>query len=417
MMVRSLRTNDDYLFNRESILDVLARLKARVAEAVDTMDGNGLLSSSTDDLVELVASMCTLDVPKLLRDQAHVDEPTETTIRMNDYGREIHVPATSILLNVPFTGDKDVFDYQPSTYTLSPPRATIAGNVLYIRVTGVDLTNEAVDKELKNRLDEIEKHLATLRNDVAQLDAQVKPLARQLIEARRTKLLGAKKMASSLSFPLKPRGGAQTYYVPTVRKKIVTRPPPSKPSEPFKPEPALDEKQYQEILTAIAGMAQTMERSASAFVNMDEETLRTQFLVPLNAMFEGAATGETFNAAGKTDILIREQDRNIFIAECKFWRGPKSITDAIEQLLSYLTWRDTKAALIVFNRNRDFSNVLKAMKETIEANPHKKRGPVIESETRFRYVFGNPTDAAREITLTVLAFDLPVPSTQAPAPT
>src|SRR4029077_4013519 len=124
-----------------------------------------------------------------------------------------------------------------------------------------------------------------------------------------------------------------------------------------------------------------------------------------------------FNAAGKTDILIREQDRNIFIAECKFWRGPKSITDAIEQLLSYLTWRDTKAALIVFNRNRDFSNVLKAMKETIEANPHKKRGPVIESETRFRYVFGNPTDAAREITLTVLAFDLPVPSTQAPAPT
>jgi hypothetical protein len=242
-----------------------------------------------------------------------------------------------------------------------------------------------------------------------QLEATVRPLARQLIEARKERLLSAKKMAASLSFPLKPRDGAQSFYVPTVRKKIGTREQP-KASEPFKPEPALDERQYQDILSAIDGMARTMERSASAFVDMDEETLRTQFLVPLNGMFEGAATGETFNAAGKTDILIREGDRNVFIAECKFWHGAKSITEAIDQLLSYLTWRDTKAALIVFNRNTNFSAVLKTLRETVDAHPHKKRGPKDESETRFRYVFSKPDDAAREITITVLAFDVPVQS-------
>lgn len=41
---------------------------------------------------------------------------------------------------------------------------------------------------------------------------------------------------------------------------------------------------------------------------------------------------ETFNSSGKTDILIRVENRNIFIAECKFWRGPKSFGEAIEQL-------------------------------------------------------------------------------------
>jgi len=33
---------------------------------------------------------------------------------------------------------------------------------------------------------------------------------------------------------------------------------------------------------------------------------------------QGKATGETFNRARKTDILLREGDRNVFIAECKF---------------------------------------------------------------------------------------------------
>src|SRR5260370_317586 len=85
-------------------------------------------------------------------------------------------------------------------------------------VDGVDLTQEKLDKELNARVDDIEKHLVTLRNDFVQLETTVRPLAKQLIEARKDRLLGAKKMAASLSFPLKPRDGAKSYYVPTVRK-------------------------------------------------------------------------------------------------------------------------------------------------------------------------------------------------------
>jgi hypothetical protein len=65
----------------------------------------------------------------------------------------------------------------------------------------------------------------------------------------------------------------------------------------------------------------------------------------LNGVFEGQATGETFNFQGKTDILIRAQGKNIFIAECKFWKGEKVFLETIDQLLSYLSWRDSKAAI------------------------------------------------------------------------
>jgi hypothetical protein len=176
---------------------------------------------------------------------------------------------------------------------------------------------------------------------------------------------------------------------------------------PFKPEPVLEEANYRAILDIIQSMALVMERSPTAFAEIGEEDLRQHFLVQLNGQFEGAASGETFNYQGKTDILIREQDRNIFIAECKFWRGEKSFAETLDQILSYLSWRDKKGAVVVFNRNKSFSEVLIKMKEAAKAHPHCKRGPTIEGETRFRYVFGNPSDHNREVILTVLAFDVP----------
>ena len=40
---------------------------------------------------------------------------------------------------------------------------------------------------------------------------------------------------------------------------------------------------------------------------------------------------------GQTDILLREGERNVFIVECKFWKGPKAFGETIDQLLSYAT--------------------------------------------------------------------------------
>lgn len=65
-----------------------------------------------------------------------------------------------------------------------------------------------------------------------------------------------------------------------------------------------------------------IERSPDAFRAMNKEALRQHFLVQLNGQFEGKATGETFNIFGKTDILLREGDRNVLITECKCWKDP-----------------------------------------------------------------------------------------------
>ena len=72
-------------------------------------------------------------------------------------------------------------------------------------------------------------------------------------------------------------------------------------------------------------MSVMMERSPTAFERLEEEHLRDFYLVVLNGHYEGRATGETFNAAGNTYILIRENNRNVFIAECKYWTAQRPL--------------------------------------------------------------------------------------------
>ena len=176
---------------------------------------------------------------------------------------------------------------------------------------------------------------------------------------------------------------------------------------PYEPEPTLSNEDYEHILSVVGNMALVMERSPSAFTMMGEEALRTHFLVQLNGQYEGQATGETFNYEGKTDILIRTRGKNIFVAECKYWNGAKKLGEAIDQLLGYVSWRDTKTAIIIFNRNKGFSQVLAAISDAVKGHENFKREVSDNSEGRFRYVFAHRDNTNRELILTVLAFDVP----------
>ena len=92
---------------------------------------------------------------------------------------------------------------------------------------------------------------------------------------------------------------------------------------------------------------------------------------------------------GKTDILIREGDRNVFIAECKIWKGEAELLKAIDQILGYLHWRDTKAALLVFNRNKAFSDILAKVPSAIQHHANCKKLIRQVGETEWRFLFSS----------------------------
>lgn len=364
-----------------------------------------LLNTPTEDVIGEMYERHHTDIPILKRNEAYLEPPVEIEIRRNDYGRDMRLRGTLLGLVVPYEGEGGLF-YMRSNMWGGTPRANLYNNNLVLTMRGVDLQKDAVNRHFASALEEVERYLTSQRGMTKDFEQTFPQRLRHFIDSRKQRLLADQNLVAGLAFPIRARGDApQTYVAPVIRKKIISTPP--KTAAPFKPEPVLAEDDYQHILTVIDGMTRTMERNPTTFAKLDEEQLRDMFLVPLNGHFEGAATGETFNASGKTDIIIRVDDRNIFIAECKVWRGPKYLTEAIDQLFTYLTWRDTRAAIIVFNRNKDFSAVLASMQAAVTGHPARKHGPTVEGESRLRCVFGHPNDSNREIIVTVLAFDVP----------
>ena len=142
---------------------------------------------------------------------------------------------------------------------------------------------------------------------------------------------------------------SSTFAVPAIRKKIQL-PKPIASTEPYSPEPTLDQSIYDGILKVINDTGKVFERLPSTYGDKGEEDLRDHLILQLTPHFElTSTTGETFNRSGKTDILIRYDNRNIFVAECKVWKGETNHLKTIDQLpLSYLTWRDSKTAIVYF---------------------------------------------------------------------
>ena len=403
-----------YLFEGNSTFALADNLQATALNKLRTTDENTILQTPTDDLVSNLLTEHAVHIPELREVDTWVDEK-EVSHQVQTYGYDPFtdhnggtrtITEHHVYFHVPFDGDRQLFAFSPSSRSIPGPEAEVGANELIITVSTDQKTEIQVRQSFDQRIQSIKQHLATMEKDLQGVTGRIESAARPYIEQRKAELLKSKKLVASLGFPMKRREDVpQTFRAPDVRRKIV----PAKPqtAAPFKPEPALDEAEYQHILTVMDNMTKVMERSPHTFHNMGEEDIRQHFLVQLNGQYEGSATGETFNFQGKTDILIRSEGRNIFIAECKFWKGEKGFLDTVDQLLSYLSWRDSKSAVIIFNKNKNLTGVLTAIENAMGKHPHKKRGLVREGETRFRFVMGSPNDHAREIVMTVMVYDIP----------
>jgi hypothetical protein len=188
----------------------------------------------------------------------------------------------------------------------------------------------------------------------------------------------------------------------------LVRPLPPAPTAPR--EAGIRDEDYEHILNVIRHEGRSFEATPSTFAKHDEEELRDIILAHLNGHYEGDASGETFRRLGKTDIRIEVDNRAAFVAECKVWRGRQELNEGIDQLLGYLTWRDCKVALIVFNREvAGYAGLQAMMTASLEAHPDFMRALRNTQPGEWRAQLHSRDDADRHVTLHVFLFNLYLP--------
>lgn len=396
-----------HLFSGQWLSSFLQRKEQAMYQEIETIGENELLNGNIDDLINYFVTKYSLQTPVILSDRIEIDkEEAKVDVTHPLYDAPLSKRGFRIKFFVPYEGEKELFYYTPSKYISIYPIAHVNDSELIFSYESINLNNEALKREFERDLELVNTYLRYVEEDVKIFNDSIMNKCKTKLEERKKILIKSNELVTNLGYPLRRRENApKTYVVPEIRRKINVHRPVSPKTTP--PDPTIDMKEYEHILSVITNMVQVMERSPRAFSMMKEEELRMHFLVQLNAQYEGQATGETFNFNGKTDILVRYNGKNLFIAECKFWKGPKKFRETIDQLLSYTTWRDTKTAIIIFNKNKNLTSVLNQIQETLSSHHNFVKKEQYDFETGYRVRLHHPDDKEREIILTVLVFEIP----------
>lgn len=354
---------------------VLDHQQEQLRAELEQYQADAVLTANMDELCDYFVAKFKIDVPNLREDEIEAsqqDQQYDARRDRNgvifDSSRPVWIPFTQLTFHVPYDGERDLFYVRASSFTMNPPRAIVMPTELEFSYTTAD-TNEAgrIKTEFERELGKVREHLEWLRRDFTPFNEGLRQQVRERLEARRAKLVADRGVVAGLGFKVRERTDApRTYAVPTQRREVTRPRPPRGTGAPL--DPALDTQTYERILEICSNMAVVLEQSPATFAALGEEDIRNHFLIQLNGQFQGNATGETFSAAGKTDILIKVNGRSVFIAECKFWNGPKSAQEALDQLLTYATWRDSKLALFIFSRGGSFTEVLRKLEQAIAAH-------------------------------------------------
>lgn len=419
-MYRSGVRQDNILFYEGDLSETLNNHTKSLKDKVDSIQQDQFLTTPICDLVEHIKNQLTIEPLRIYKDKAIMDQQETNmdvshNLNHNPFrcAGPILVPAIKVTISIPYTGDQLLWKLKPNSWRLSLPHANIRPTkrdlIGYVDIIIEQPSSDAQQKiktNLDSVLDDIHFYINAQFSQIENYNNSLDSNIQNLVEARRERLNKHNGLANFLNIPLKRNNSAPNIQPINIKKKLAKPLPPS-PKNGYTAEPGITSEDYEYILSVIRHEGATFEVTPRTYSVHDEEELRDIILAHLNGHYKGAATGESFRKSGKTDIRIESDSRAAFIAECKIWRGPSELTKAIDQLLGYLTWRDCKTSIIIFNKkNKNFKEILDKTPEIIKSHPRFKQFEKAINDNEWHFQFMSKDDDCRLIQIRVFIFNL-----------
>lgn len=344
-------------FRDRDLWDLFTEREEELKERIDRFTEEEILTKEEEGLADSLYEEYRF-IPVEIQEE---DESRRKLTRLN----ETYSIAAEIW--IPFTGDEALFSCRGTEhFVFTLPAITLEDGYfgLYYEIPIVKGRETEAANELISQRDcdtrFIRMGIDSANRDIAAFNEGLHEKIQKMIRARKERADSMQKLSGLLGTEIRQKD--QTSSILPVRKR--TLPVPDRRHER---EGTISDEDYEDILYRIRNIGATMEQSPNTYRYMKENDLRHVMLAQLNAAYPGQAKAEAFRKKGKTDISIERENRAAFVAECKIWNGKKGIGEAISQLNGYLTWRDSKAALICFVMNDDFFAVLSEAKKALES--------------------------------------------------
>jgi len=380
----------------------------KIQDEINSNSKDYILKVDEEEFVKYLVNKYSLEPLNIIHESESVSEPKKSKVKRQNMWREEYLADSfTFTVSYQFTGSPEIFKIRSSNWVMTSNEIFVnsSNSTVSFQFTIYAQDVEEFNKAKSEGYSSAFTNLTNANNDVQQVINGFEGTVRAMFQRTKDSFSKENAFYTAVNIKTNPKT-ASVFSAPTIKKKDVFQPKVSEKKE-FAAEPTMSQSMYEEILRAVYDCGKNMEKKPSLYIGKDEEGLRDQFVFVLETKYEGTtATGETFNRNGKTDIILKfaKDGSNLFVAECKLWHGPSEMLKAIDQLLSYLTWRDSKVALMLFVHNQNFTSVLDTIKADITKHAQYKKSVGNRGESSFSFIFGLPQDTNKDVQLEIMAF-------------
>jgi hypothetical protein len=390
------------LFNKHDLRERLEQDFNAAVKAADELPRERLMTKTNEQLAQEIIAANVL-VPLEVDATSYEAEEREVAIDERQGG------GTTIVydIHIPFRGRPGLVHCQPSR----SPGKFVHGEATEstIVLSYLQRRSELLQRAIANDAKLVKEWVDAVNADIAAMTRQAEQEVIARLARRQLRFGESRALLAALDIPIKKVPSGESLEVPLARRRVT--PELNEPTGVDHAEWRLSHTTYEQIVATVTRFSHALERrpSSARILLPDEETLRDWLIFILNSTYETDSdgdvfiTGEALNGHGKTDILVHQHGRNVFIGECKFWKGPQSFQAAINQLLGYLVWRDTKAAIVLFITQKNAGAIIDKADRCLQQ--HRKFAAAVQADEPNRrrdYVLTSPHDAGRKISLALI---------------
>lgn len=401
MKVKSFYEIDSFSF--------IDQLTKKVKEAIEEKGKEYILGVDENEFKNYLITEFTLEPLAIDSSTEVIEKPTirKESREGEFYGQRYEIEVYNFTIKYHFSGSGVLFRIKPSEWIMTGHDIDVdeKQNIVSFNLKLYKQDAEEFKKEKGQVYYSAFANLENANTEAKTWNSRLQGLVKNTFDNIKRKYQSENDFFAAINIKVNPNT-TSIFSAPTIQKKQI--PQPTLKNKEFSSEPMMSKEMYDDLLKVVYESGKSMEKKPALYKNRDEEGLRDQFLFVLETRYEEAtATGETFNRGGKTDIILKyaKDGSNLFVAECKFWHGASEFHKAISQLFDrYLTWRDSKAALLIFVTNRDFTNVIATVKEEVKKHSYYKRDNGTRGETSLSYVFKLPQDENKDVYFEIMLF-------------
>lgn len=405
------KTFQDFYF------ELFDKIKLKIASEKDDF----IIAQPTEDLVKyytqdlLQPVEFNLDREETLEHQKYIKT---IAAHQREWGYQnegdLRMECERVIVKIPILPNRhisQILSLRTNTVTISAtPEFKINGNNVLIEVEtkgyGFNLQNEQISERILTTKNYVINYFHSKNAEINVQNTTLPSLLTQYINERKEKLDSDKKRLTELTklikIPLARKDEDIIKKIQMEKQPFVHRIKPKTNEEEYQ----LDRDKVLDIIKLINNQCLQFEKTPRTYDKFDEPSLRDLILANLNSIFEGKATGETFNNKGKTDIYLNIDKGNILVSECKFYGGEKLYHETIDQLLGYLSWRQNFGIMISFCKQKNFTKVLEDAEVIIKKHPTYESSYRVISQSHFISKNTLPSDDYKHVEIHHLYYNL-----------